>query len=249
MRHEVVAAPRWYSTHDASRGQTRRYTYDARRVPRARFPKSLTSDYNHVSVTSTRDGLMDAAIDLIAEHGFREATVGDIEERAGLTRGGRAFYRHFSAKEEVVVAAFERHLDGVKQFESLESLLPLGDLRSELTLICRGGLIQLTAERKLVRVLEKEGDRFPQIRHRLRESMVNAGHRQLVGVIGRYTDAIDTQALAVTLLGGIVNYRRNDWTFDGPALDVDGERFIAAWVAAAVAAITSDHHQENQRTR
>lgn len=29
MRHEVVAAPRWYSTHDASRGQTRRYLRSA----------------------------------------------------------------------------------------------------------------------------------------------------------------------------------------------------------------------------
>lgn len=189
---------------------------------------------------------MDAAIDLIAEQGFRGTTVGDIEEGAGLTRGGRAFYRHFTAKDEVVAAAFERHLRGIKHFESLENLLPLGDLRAELTLICRGGLIQMASERKLIRILEKEGDLFPQIRHQLRESMVNAGHRQVSELISKYSDAVDADALAVTLLGGIVNYRRTDWTFDGPALEVEEERFIAAWVAAAYASITGNHLQEDR---
>lgn len=182
---------------------------------------------------------MDAAVALVAERGFRGTTIDDIEDAAGLTRGGRAFYRHFDAKEDVVFAAFDRHVEAIKQFESAESFLPLGDLRSELTLICRVGLIQMTSERTLVRVLEKEGDRFPQIRHQLRESMVNAGHRQIAALIARYNAEVDSEALAAVLLGGVVNYRRGDWTFDGPALDVDEERFIATWVDAAQAAITA----------
>lgn len=182
---------------------------------------------------------MDAAVALIAERGFRGTTIDDIEDAAGLTRGGRAFYRHFDAKEDVVFAAFDRHVEAIKQFESAESFLPLGDLRAELTLICRVGLIQMTSERTLVRVLEKEGDRFPQIRHQLRESMVNAGHRQIAALIARYNAEVDSEALAAVLLGGVVNYRRGDWTFDGPALDVDEERFIATWVHAAQAAITA----------
>lgn len=182
---------------------------------------------------------MDAAVALVAERGFRGATIDDIEDAAGLTRGGRAFYRHFDAKEDVVLAAFDRHVETIKHFESAESFLPLGDLRAELTLICRVGLIQMTSERALVRVLEKEGDRFPRIRHQLRESMVNAGHRQIAALIARYNAEVDSEALATVLLGGIVNYRRGDWTFDGPALDVDEERFINTWVDAAEAAITA----------
>lgn len=195
-------------------------------------------------MTSTRDRLIDSAVTLVAELGFRETTVGDIEEGAGLTRGGRAFYRHFAAKEDVVVAAFERHLEGLKHFESAESLLPLGDLRAELTLICRVALIQMANERTLVRIIEKEGDRFPQVRHQLRESMVDSGHRQLAGVIARHSDAVDSAALAVILLGSVINYRRGDWTFDGPALDVDEERFIAAWVQAAYDAITCNAEEQ-----
>lgn len=190
-------------------------------------------------MTATRDRLLDAAIALIAKRGLRETTVGDIEAAAGLTRGGRGFYRHFEAKDDIVVAAFERHLDTIKLFESATDLFPLGELRSELTLICRVALIQMESERNLIRVLEKEGDRFPTIRHCLRESLVDMGHRQLAEVIACHSDSADPHALAVVLLGGIVNYRRGDWTFGGPALDVDQERFVNTWIDAALAAISA----------
>lgn len=212
-----------------------------------RLRVSPVSDYSHQLVTSTRDRLLDAAVALVAQRGLRDTTIDEIEEAAGLTRGGRGFYRHFDAKEDVLVAAFERHLEGIKQFESTADFLPLGDLRAELTLICRAGLIQMEHERTLVRILEKEGDRFPEIRHRLRESMVNMGHRQIAEVIERYTTGVDADALAVVLLGGIVNYRRGAWTFDRPALDVDEERFVNTWVATAHTAITAHIPEQDER--
>lgn len=189
---------------------------------------------------------MDAAVALIAERGFRDVTVGDIEEGAGLTRGGRAYYRHFAAKEDVVLAAFERHLEQLQRFKAAEGLLPLGDLHAELTLVCRVGLIQMTNERDLVRILEKEGDRFPRLRRDLRDSMVDIGHGQLAGIIRRHAPGIDAEALAVVLLGAIVNYRRNEWTFDGPALDVDEERFLTEWVRTAQTAISRPDREEHR---
>jgi AcrR family transcriptional regulator len=195
-------------------------------------------------VTSTRERLLDAAVALIAERGLRDVTVGDIEEGAGLTRGGRSYYRHFAAKEDVVTAAFDRHLEQLQHYKRAESLLPLGDLRAELTLVCRIGLVQMSNERDLVRILEKEGDRFPQLRRNLRDAMVDIGHGQLAGLIRRHAPAADAEALAVVLLGGIVNYRRNEWTFDGPALDVDEDRFIGEWVRTAHIAIRTAERGE-----
>lgn len=63
-------------------------------------------------------------------------------------------------------------------------------------------------------------------------------------MIARHSDSVDAAALAVILLGSVVNYRRGDWTFGGPALDVDEERFIAAWVRAAYDAITCNAEEQ-----
>jgi AcrR family transcriptional regulator len=56
----------------------------------------------------TRVRLLDAAVDVFAERGVEGATVEQICERAGFTRG--AFYSNFSTKEELLLAAAEHVL-------------------------------------------------------------------------------------------------------------------------------------------
>ena len=54
----------------------------------------------------TRDRLLDAAVALFAEKGVLGASVEEICERAGFTRG--AFYSNFDSKDALVLAAIER---------------------------------------------------------------------------------------------------------------------------------------------
>ncbi len=53
----------------------------------------------------TRRRLLDAAADVIAERGFHEASLEEIVDRAGFTRG--AFYSNFSSKDELFLAMIE----------------------------------------------------------------------------------------------------------------------------------------------
>lgn len=46
---------------------------------------------------ATRQKILDAAVDLIAERGYAETSINDITERAQVTNGG--FYYHYSSKE------------------------------------------------------------------------------------------------------------------------------------------------------
>ena len=55
----------------------------------------------------TRARLLDAALDTFAEIGFQGATIEQICDRAGFTRG--AFYSNFASKEELFYALFERN--------------------------------------------------------------------------------------------------------------------------------------------
>ncbi len=54
----------------------------------------------------TRDRLMDAAVILFAERGVLAASVEDICERAGFTRG--AFYSNFASKDDLCIAVLHR---------------------------------------------------------------------------------------------------------------------------------------------
>ncbi|KRF48340.1 hypothetical protein ASH01_01045 [Terrabacter sp. Soil811] len=60
---------------------------------------------------ATRDRVLEAASEVFAERGFHGATVEDISERAGFTRG--AFYSNFSSKDDLVVELSRRHSEAL----------------------------------------------------------------------------------------------------------------------------------------
>ncbi|MBC9821571.1 TetR/AcrR family transcriptional regulator [Terrabacter sp. MAHUQ-38] len=60
---------------------------------------------------ATRDRVLDAASDVFAERGFHGATVEDICERAGFTRG--AFYSNFASKDDLVLELSRRHSEAL----------------------------------------------------------------------------------------------------------------------------------------
>jgi AcrR family transcriptional regulator len=57
----------------------------------------------------TRRVLLDAAAELIAEHGYRGTTVNDIVARSRLSKG--TFYWHFKSKEDLLLAVLEERID------------------------------------------------------------------------------------------------------------------------------------------
>ncbi|WP_078278024.1 TetR/AcrR family transcriptional regulator [Mycobacteroides franklinii] len=57
----------------------------------------------------TRARLLEAALDVFAERGFHGASIENICERAGFTRG--AFYSNFSGKDELFFALFDASSD------------------------------------------------------------------------------------------------------------------------------------------
>ncbi|TDW18278.1 TetR/AcrR family transcriptional regulator [Kribbella kalugense] len=70
--------------------------------------------------SNTRARLLEGALEVFAERGFHGASVEDICERAGFTRG--AFYSNFASKDELVLALFQATTD--RLLEQIEALLP-----------------------------------------------------------------------------------------------------------------------------
>jgi hypothetical protein len=48
----------------------------------------------------------------------------------------------------------------------------------------------------------------------------------------------DSEALAVVLLGSLINLRRSTWTFGRPPIGIDDQRLIDTWVELCLAVLT-----------
>ena len=178
---------------------------------------------------------MAAGLELFAERGFRGTTVGDIEAAAGLTARGGALYKHFKSKRELLEAAFEEQIHEIQRMRAeLLDLLPLDDLRAELTLLTRWVLSELSRMRDLNAVIEKEGDSFPELRERFYLEIVEPGYSSVAAMVERWNTRLeakwDPELVAAVAGGALVNFRRNQWTFGQTVLDVDEEHFVRTLV-------------------
>lgn len=63
---------------------------------------SLRTDYKRM----TRERIVDAAIELIAESGGEQATIGAVAARSGITE--RTIYRHFDTRDDLMRAVWPR---------------------------------------------------------------------------------------------------------------------------------------------
>lgn len=73
--------------------------------------------------SSTRDRIMEAAIDLFTEQGFDKTSLREVADRVGVTKA--ALYYHFRSKEELLLSLIERvHGIGHHGLDVLEVLGP-----------------------------------------------------------------------------------------------------------------------------
>ena len=60
----------------------------------------------------TREQLLSAAADLVAERGFHAVGIADIGAAAGVS--GAAIYRHFASKQDILIALLDRVVEGLR---------------------------------------------------------------------------------------------------------------------------------------
>jgi AcrR family transcriptional regulator len=78
---------------------------------------------------STRDRILDIALDLFIEHGYDKTSIRDIAERLGTTKA--ALYYHFKSKADILLELHLRlHGLGEQLLDELEAL-PDGDARAQ----------------------------------------------------------------------------------------------------------------------
>ncbi|OHV06639.1 TetR/AcrR family transcriptional regulator [Mycobacterium talmoniae] len=193
-------------------------------------------------VDSTRDRILDEALRLFAEHGYAGTSVGSIEDAAGLSPRSGALYTHFGSKEQVMAAAVERAIQTADISFTLAPMLSLGNLEAELTLVARGSLVLMTNWRDLIRVMAKEGDRFPEVMATARDRLFARSHQFLAKWLeDKSPDASsadrDFEAITTIWLGAIENYWIAAYLHDDRPFGIDEDRFVRQWVHTLMTAI------------
>ena len=78
---------------------------------------------------SKRDAILNAMLDVVVEHGFHEAPMSLISERAGASAG--VIYHHFASKDEIIQALYDR-VRALKRASILDGYSPEMDAKEAL---------------------------------------------------------------------------------------------------------------------
>jgi AcrR family transcriptional regulator len=191
---------------------------------------------------ATRDRIVDAARALFAERGYDRTSIADIERAAGLVPRAGTLYQHFGGgKAEVFRAALERQVAEVEALGTVMEMLPLGDLRGELTLLARWNLASLDRREELLRFIRQDGDRFPELMDELYERLAERPYDLIVawlrerGERAGVEEHPDYAALALIMVESMTAYRAMRSTFGRVPGDVDDERYVTTWVELGLA--------------
>jgi AcrR family transcriptional regulator len=153
-----------------------------------------------------REALLEAAAEIFAKRGFRDASVDEIADRAGYSKG--ALYWHFASKDDLFFALLEERVDRPihEMIELLESAPPEQDMGPEAS---RRFVALLRSERELL-LLEQEywsqavrdpglGARYAERQMRLRSAL---GKALLTRVkhLGEPADAARAEDMATAIM-------------------------------------------------
>jgi AcrR family transcriptional regulator len=113
-----------------------------------------------------KERILAAAADLVADKGYHAVSMADIGAAAGIT--GSGIYRHFESKSAVLVALFDRVIDGLLRDEE-KVVAQTADLAQVLLRLIAGQVDFVVGDRVLAQVYHHEINNLPdEDRRRLR---------------------------------------------------------------------------------
>lgn len=154
-------------------------------------------------MASTRDRLLDAALDAFASRGVEGTPITDLEHAAGLAAGSGGFYRYFKTKDELLEAVVRREVERARAQQARPPTLPKGDARRAAEAAVRSMLAVLRSQGTLIRVLARHSGRVRDLAPIVEEGLLDAGIRHDATVLAEAIGSDDPERLRV-LVGVVV---------------------------------------------
>lgn len=189
-----------------------------------------------------KERIIEEAMRLFGEKGFRGTSVAQIEAAAGLTPGAGGLYHHFSSKDALLSAGIERHLARLDALRDIRRVLTnLGDLRAELSVTARYFLAELDSQVELFRLLIAEVRARPTLLTDAADQLVASTYRSFAEWLQHASGAPLSEERATMIatlsLGSLLSTRFVSGVLGLDSTDVDDDALVAAWVDMVVATI------------
>lgn len=201
------------------------------------------------SSTPTRERIVDEAMRLFGEVGYKGASVARIEAAAGLQPGSGGLYHHFSSKEEVLVVGIRRHLDRLDALRDIRRVIgDLGDTRAELKVTARYFLAELDAQAELLRILVSESRSRPQLLTEAVDKLISSTFDSFADWLVDTADGLDrdrARTVSALALGSLLSSRLLRNVLGVDALAPDDESTVEAWVDMVCGMLPSDEPRVN----
>lgn len=183
---------------------------------------------------STRDRILDEAMHLFSEQGFKATTIVQIERAAGLAAGSGGMYHYFASKETLLEAGIERHLQRLDALRDIRHVFAdLGDVRIELQVTARYLLAELDREAELLRIIAAEARRRPDLVRTATDRLVGQSLQGFANWLEarseRELSAEDARALASITLTGLISTRLLAGVLDFETAVAD-DTIVRVWV-------------------
>src|SRR5262245_3790499 len=160
-----------------------------------------------------RDGILEAALEIMSRKGFERASIAAIAGRAGVARA--TVYQHFCDKQDILVALAERITQRIIETVDTWAPLPTSPAAGERELRAMidvrvaqilGAIAANAAATRLVVRLTRGSDRHPahDILRKIDDHVVAVLTREIQAASGyRWARACDAQTAARFILGGL----------------------------------------------
>ena len=183
---------------------------------------------------TSKQALSEIALDLFARKGFRETSIGDIEDAAGLKRRAGGFYRHFKSKDAVLFEGLEAMAAEMVAEVRLEDVLQRPDVRAELIFIATSLLDHAAQFRVLRLLLLREAHKVPELEDVMQSANLKLARQDIVPwtehALKRAGKDEDATSFSLLVFGPVLTYLIS-LDRDRPAFGLDQDVMLESWAS------------------
>ena len=187
---------------------------------------------------STRDRLLDAALELFADQGYASTSIADIQQACGLSPGSGALYKHFPSKKALLQEATSRQMDRMRamldQYNRTRPTDTQGALRQGVEQIWDS----IDSNTALLRVIFREPEAIGDMIDELWAAVATTSYQRVGRALSAAKDAgvsqvDDPEATATVLVAALAYLPIAQMLIGRTPANIDADRFREAWLRLA----------------
>ncbi|WP_343708680.1 TetR/AcrR family transcriptional regulator [Mycobacterium sp.] len=192
---------------------------------------------------STRDRLLEAAMELFARQGYASTSIADIQQACGLSPGSGALYKHFPSKRALLQEATRRQVEQMGSMRDDYNRTRPTDVRGAL----RQGAEQIWASldynSQLLRVMFREPEAIEEMIDELWSAATTTAYQRTGRALAAAKETgvapvKDPEATATVLVAALAYLPIAQLLIGRTPGDIDAERFREAWLRLAEGVFT-----------